>query len=68
MAVRAVTSVFQVSISYFCEALIRRRTTGETSVNPTRGHRPHKLTPEKETALAAQVRVHSHILLAAMQR
>lgn len=67
MAVRAAASVFQVSISYIYKALIRRRTTGETAANRSRGHRPCKLTPEQETALAAHLRTHSDMTLAAMQ-
>lgn len=67
MAVRAAASVFQVSISYIYKALIRRRTTGETAANRSRGHRPRKLTPEQETALAAHLRTHSDMTLAAMQ-
>lgn len=60
--------LFRVSISYIYKALIRRRTTGETSANPMLGHRPRKLTPEQEAELAAHVRVHSDMTLAAMQR
>jgi len=68
MAVRAAASVFQASISCIHKALIGRRTTGETSVNPTRGHRPRKLTAAQEAALAVHVGAHSDMTPAAMQR
>jgi transposase len=68
MAARAAASVFQVSVSYIYKALIRRRRTGETSASSVRGHRPRKLTPDQEIALAAHVRANSDMTLAVMQR
>ena len=67
MSARAAASVFQVSVSYIYKALIRRRRTGEAGANPNRGHRPRKLTPSQEAALAAHVSSHSDMTLAAMQ-
>lgn len=67
MAARAAASVFQVSVSYIYKALIRRRRTGEVSASERRGHRPRKLTPTQEAALAAHVEAHSDMTLSAMQ-
>src|ERR1700755_2222992 len=67
MAARAAASVFQVSVSYIYKALIRRRQTGDTSASSVRGHRPRKLTPAQEAALAAHVGANSDMTLAAMQ-
>jgi len=67
MAARAAASVFQVSVSYIYKALIRRRRTGVVGSNPNRGHRPRKLTPAQEAALAAHITAHSDMTLAAMQ-
>jgi transposase len=67
MAARAAAAVFQVSVSYIYKALIRRRRTGEVNARTVRGHRPRKLTPAQEAALAAHVEAHSDMTLAAMQ-
>jgi transposase len=67
MAARTAASVFQVSVSYIYKALIRRRRTGETTASSVRGHRPRKLTPDQEAALAAHVLANSDMTLAAMQ-
>jgi transposase len=67
MAARTAASVFQVSVSYIYKALIRRRRTGEVSASERRGHRPRKLTPAQEAALAAHVEAHSDMTLLAMQ-
>lgn len=67
MAIRAAASVFQVSVSYIYKALIRRRQTGEACARASRGHRPRKLTGAQEAALAAHIRAHSDMTLAAMQ-
>jgi transposase len=67
MAARAAASVFRVSVSYIYKALIRRRRTGETRASPVRGHRPRKLTPDQEAALASHVRANADMTLAAMQ-
>src|SRR5947209_13070424 len=67
MAARAAASVFRVSVSYIYKALIRRRRTGEVSASARRGHRPRKLTPEQEAALAAHIEGHPDITLAALQ-
>src|ERR1700744_5247149 len=61
MAARSAASMFQVSVSYIYKALIRRRRTGEASASPVHGHRPHKLTPTQEAALAAHVRANSDV-------
>src|SRR6202140_4906065 len=67
MAVRAAARVFRVSVSYIYKALIRRRRTGEVSASTRRGHRPRKLTPAQEAALAAHIAAHPDITLAALQ-
>ena len=40
---RPVAAIFGVSIAYIYKALIRRRLTGDSGINPTRGHRRRKL-------------------------
>ena len=67
MAARAAARVFRVSVSYIYKALIRRRRTGEVSASSRRGHRPRKLTPAQETALAAHITAHPDLTLAALQ-
>src|SRR6204780_5377420 len=67
MAARWAASVFRVSVSYIYKALIRRRRTGEASASSRRGHRPRKLTPAQESALAAHITAHADITLVALQ-
>jgi len=67
MAARAAAKLFRVSVSYIYKALIRRRRTGEVSASPRRGHRPRKLTPAQEAALAAHIEAHPDLTLAALQ-
>lgn len=67
MAVRQAAPLFRVSVSYIYKALIRRRATGDSSANPNRGHRPRKLSPQQETALAARIRSEPDITLARLQ-
>jgi transposase len=67
IAVRAAAAVFRVSVSYIYKALIRRRRTGEASASRHRGHRPRKLRPAQEAALAAHVEAHPDLTLAALQ-
>ena len=67
MAARAAARVFRVSVSYIYKALIGRRRTGEVSASARRGHRPRKLTPAQEGALAAHIEAHPDITLAALQ-
>jgi transposase len=67
MAARAAAKLFRVSVSYIYKALIRRRRTGEVSASSRRGHRPRKLTPAQEAALAAHIRAHPDLTLAALQ-
>ena len=67
MAVRAVAGVFRVSVSYVYKALIRRRETGATEASATRGHRPRKLTPAQEAALATRIDEQPEITLAALK-
>src|SRR5271155_1988787 len=67
LAVRSAASVFRVSVSYIYKALIRRRRTGEASASSRRGHRPRKLTPAQESALAVHITAHTDITLAALQ-
>ena len=67
MSTRSVAAVFRVSVSYIYKALIRRRRTGEVSASTRRGHRPRKLTPAQEAALAAHIAAHPDITLAALQ-
>lgn len=63
MSVRQAAALFKVSIAYIYKALIRRRLTGESGVKTTRGHRPRKLSPEQELALAAHIRTRPGITL-----
>jgi len=67
MAARAAARVFRVSVSYIYKALIRRRRTGEVSASLRRGHRPRKLTPAQEAALAAHITAHPDLTLASLQ-
>jgi len=67
MAVRVVAPVFRVSVSYVYKALIRRRRTGEMEAGLGRGHRPRKLTPMQEAALAAHLAAYPDITLATLQ-
>jgi transposase len=67
MAARAAAKLFRVSMSYIYKALIRRRHTGEARASARRGHRPRKLSPAQEAALAAQIEAHPDVTLAALQ-
>jgi transposase len=67
MAARAAAKLFGVSVSYIYKALIRRRRTGEVSASKRRGHRPRKLSPAQEAALAAHIEAHPDLTLAALQ-
>jgi transposase len=67
MAVRAAATVFLVSVSYIYKALIRRRQTGAVVASSRRGHRPRKLAPEQEAALAAHIKAHPDLTLSALQ-
>src|SRR5271170_5397566 len=67
LAVRAAAVLFRVSVSYIYKALIRRRRTGQVSASPRRGHRPRKLSPAQEAALAAHIEAHPDLTLAALQ-
>src|SRR5271156_1415087 len=67
MAARAAAKLFGVSVSYIYKALIRRRRTGEVSASRRRGHRPRKLSPVQEAALAAHIERHPDLTLAALQ-
>jgi transposase len=67
MAARSAAAVFRVSVSYIYKALIRRRRTGEVSASSRRGHRPRKLTPAQEAALAGHISAHPDLTLAALQ-
>jgi transposase len=67
LAARAAARVFRVSVSYIYKALIRRRQTGQASASTRRGHRPRKLVPAQEAALAAHITAHSDVTLAALQ-
>ena len=67
MRVRAAAPLFRVSVSYIYKALIRRRRTGETRASGRRGHRPRKLSPVQEAALAEHIAAHSDITLATLQ-
>lgn len=67
MAARKAAVTFRVSVSYIYKALIRRRLTGDSGPNPARGHRPRKLTPAQETALAARIEADPEITLARLR-
>ena len=64
MAVRQAAATFGVSIAYIYKALIRRRLTGDSGINPNRGHRSRKLSPDQELALAVHIRSRPGITLA----
>jgi transposase len=65
MAARGAAKVFGVSVSYIYKALIRRRRTGELTASARRGHRPRKLSPAQEAALAAHIEAHPGLTLKA---
>jgi transposase len=67
MAARAAAELFRVSVSYIDKALIRRRRTGQVIASTRRGHRPRKLSPAQEAALAAHIEAHPDLKLAALQ-
>lgn len=67
LAVRAAAPLFRVSVSYIYKALIRRRRTGELTASARRGHRPRKLNPAQEAALAAHIEAHPDLTLKALQ-
>ena len=67
MAARVAAALFRVSVSYIYKALIRRRRTGDISASSRRGHRPRKLSPTQEAALAAHIEAHADLTLAALQ-
>ena len=58
--------LLQVSVSYIYKAMTRRR-TGEVNASARRGHRPRKLTPEQEAALASHIEAHPDTTLVALQ-
>ncbi len=62
-----VSETFRVSVSYIYKALSRRRATGDSGPNPNRGHRPRKLTPAQEQALAARIAAEPDITLVRLQ-
>jgi transposase len=67
MPARAAAGLFGVSVSYIYNVLVRRRRIGEVSASSRRGHRPRKLTPAQEAALAAHIEAESDLTLAALQ-
>ena len=67
MAARATAELFRVSVSYIYKALIRRRRTGQVIASPGRGHRPRKLSPAQDSALAAHIEAHPDLTLAGLQ-
>ena len=67
MAARSAARLFRVSVSYIYKALIRRRRTGEVGASTRRGHRPRKLSPAQEAALAAHIEAQPDLTLAALQ-
>ena len=67
MTAYAAAEVFRVSVSYIYKALTRRRQTGDSGPNPNRGHRPRKLLPLQEQALAERIRAEPDITLQKLQ-
>ena len=61
--VRQAAVLFQVRIAYIYKALGRRKQTGDSGINPRRGHAPRKLTPDQEVALDARIRSQPGITL-----
>ncbi len=66
-AVYRMADIFGVSVSYIYKALSRRRLTGDSGPNRNRGHRPRKLTPGQERALAARIAAEPDITLVRLQ-
>jgi transposase len=66
MAVRAAARLFRVRVSSIYKALIRRRRTRKTAAGARRDHRPCKLSPAQEAALAAHIETHADLTLAAL--
>jgi transposase len=64
---RSAAKLFRISASYIYKALIRRRRTGEVSASARRGHRPRKLSPAQEAAMAVRIEAHPDLKLAALQ-
>lgn len=67
LTARVVAELFRVSVSYIYKAVIRRRRTGQVIASPRRGHRPRKLSPAQEVALAAHIEAHPDLTLATLQ-
>ena len=67
MAAGRVAALFGVSVAYIYKALTRRRLTGDSGINPNRGHRARKLTPDQERALGAHIRSRPGITLVQAQ-
>src|SRR5580693_7778275 len=67
LAARAAAELFRVSVSYIYKALVRRRRTGQVIASRRRGHRPRKLSPAQDAALAAHIEAHPDLTLAALQ-
>ena len=67
LAARAAAELFRVSVSYIYKALVRRRRTGQVIASTRRGHRPRKLSPAQEAALAAHIEAHPDLTLATLQ-
>lgn len=44
-------TAFGASVAYIYKALIRHRATGDSGINPRRGHRPRKLSCDQELAM-----------------
>lgn len=66
-AVRAVAEHYDVTPSYIYKALMRRRLTGDSGPNPSRGHNPRKLSADQEVALADHMRANPGITLVRAQ-
>ena len=67
MAARKAATIYKVSVAYIYKALIRRRLTGDTGINPGRGRPPRKLSIEQEVSLIAHIRSRPGITLAQAQ-
>lgn len=67
VAVREAAIVLKVSLAHIYQALIRRRLTSTTRVDPIRGRPLRKLSPEQEQAVGAHIRSSPGITLARAQ-
>jgi transposase len=67
MAVRVAAPLLGVNVPYIYKALIRRRVTADSGINPLQARRPRKLSSDQELALGAHIHAHPGITPAPIQ-